>query len=157
MTKTSGQSMALRKYGDYLARHGLKSTVQRDLIISEFFKSRGHISADELHAKLRETHSSIGLATVYRTLKILADAGLAHERRFNDGFTRYEYYAPDDTHHDHIVCVGCGAVEEFENTEIEKLQERVAAKHHFKMLDHKLEIYGLCAKCAAGDGGAQKK
>jgi Fur family ferric uptake transcriptional regulator len=137
------------KYAEYLARNGLKSTVQRDLIINEFFKSKGHISVEELHSKLRGKHSSIGLATVYRTLKVLANAGLAHERQFNDGFTRYEFCAPDDRHHDHIVCLECGLVEEFENDEIEDLQQKVADTHNFKITDHRLEIYGVCAGCQA--------
>ncbi|MDH4182799.1 MAG: transcriptional repressor [Nitrospinota bacterium] len=147
MPKTSSSSQALRKYHEHLARHGLKSTVQRDIIIGEFLRVKGHLSVDELHSRLRVSHSSIGLATVYRTLKILSDAGLAHERRFKDGYTRYEYIGPDNTHHDHIVCVACGLVVEFENHEIEKLQQREADKYHFKMLDHKFEIYGICREC----------
>lgn len=143
----------MTKYNDYLSRNGLKSTVQRELIINEFFKTKGHVSAEELHSILKNSHSSIGLATVYRTLKILTDADLAHERRFNDGFTRYECRLPDDKHHDHIVCVKCGLVEEFENEEIERLQEKIALKHKFKMIDHKLEIYGECKACAAKGSG----
>ncbi len=139
----------MKKYGEYLARKSLKSTVQRDLIVNEFLKTKGHVSVDELHLKLRGAHSFIGLATVYRTLKILTDAGLAHARRFNDGFTRYERAAPDDKHHDHIVCLYCGQVEEFEDLEIEKLQRKIVSKHKFKMVDHKLEIYGYCKRCAA--------
>lgn len=136
-----------KKYSDYLAKNGLKSTVQRDLIANEFFRLQGHITAEDLHINLKKEHSSIGLATVYRTLKILTTAGLAHERRFNDGFTRYEFSDPEDKHHDHIVCVSCDKVEEFENEQIEKLQLQVAKKHNFRMLDHKLEIYGLCSDC----------
>jgi len=147
MPKSDIPATAKNRYLEYLGRNGLKSTVQRDIIIGEFFKTRGHVSVEQLHTALRGIHSSIGLATVYRTLKILADAGLAHERRFNDGFTRYECCAPDDNHHDHIVCLSCGLVQEFENDEIEELQRNVAANHNFRMLKHKLEIYGLCEAC----------
>ena len=132
---------------EYLAKNGLKSTIQRDLIIAEFLRSKGHISAEELYSRLKKKHSSLGLATVYRTLKILTEAGLADERRFNDGFTRYELRTGAN-HHDHLVCTGCGRVEEFENDEIEKLQELVATSHGFAMRDHKLELYGLCKPCA---------
>ncbi len=149
MLKSSSYNLSMKKYGEYLARKSLKSTMQRDLIVNEFFKTKGHVSVDELHLKLRGAHSSIGLATVYRTLKILTDAGLAHARRFNDGFTRYERAAPDDKHHDHIVCLHCGLVEEFEDLEIEKLQKKIVSKHKFKMVDHKLEIYGYCKGCSA--------
>ncbi|MGK7345553.1 MAG: Fur family transcriptional regulator [Candidatus Nitrospinota bacterium M3_3B_026] len=138
----------LRKYREYLSRNGLKSTVQRDLIVAEFFKAREHVSAEELHARLRTEHSSIGLATVYRAMNMLIAAGLAHERRFKDGVTRFEPAKTAERHHDHMVCVSCGAVEEFENESIEKLQAGEAKKRGFKMLDHRLEIYGLCKACA---------
>ena len=147
MPKSSTTNQALKKYSEYLSRNGLKSTIQRDIIINEFLRVKGHLSVDELHTRLKLSHSSIGLATVYRTLKILSDAGLAHERRFQDGYTRYEYTGPGDVHHDHIVCVSCGLVEEFENREIEELQKKEADRHHFKMLDHKFEIYGICKEC----------
>lgn len=137
------------RYKDYLIRNGLKSTIQRDLIVEEFIKSKGHKSAEELYSILRAEHSSIGLATVYRTLKILTLAGLAKERRFNDGFIRYELAGPEKSHHDHLVCVSCGKVVEFENDNIEDLQNKVAASHGFRMLDHKLEIYGYCEACQA--------
>lgn len=136
---------------EYLAKKGLKSTIQRDLIINEFCRQKGHITAEELYTKLRKKHSSLGLATVYRTLKILTEGKLAHERRFNDGYTRYEL-THDDSHHDHLVCIECGRVEEFENDEIEELQNKVAAEYGFTINEHKLELYGLCNKCADGDG-----
>ncbi|MBF0171653.1 MAG: transcriptional repressor [Nitrospinae bacterium] len=142
------QEAVRQTYQAYLTRHGLKSTVQREIIIKRFVKSRGHLSADELYAALREEHPSIGLATIYRTLKILTEAGIAREQRFNDGFTRYEFNGPDDRHHDHLVCTACGRVEEFENREIERLQEEVANIHGFAINDHKLELYGLCPDCA---------
>ncbi len=140
-----------RTYQSYLSRNGLKSTIQRDIIIKLFIQSRGHLSADELYTSLREEHPSIGLATIYRTLKILTDAGIAREQRFNDGYTRYEFNNPDDGHHDHLVCTLCGRVEEFENSEIERLQDEVASAHGFAIEHHKLELYGLCPTCAGGD------
>ncbi len=83
---------------------------------------------------------------MYRTLKLLAEAGLAQERRFEDGFTRYEHASPD-AHHDHLICTRCGAIIEFENERIEALQQDVARKNRFKVQSHKLELYGLCAGC----------
>ncbi|MBI4667350.1 MAG: transcriptional repressor [Nitrospinae bacterium] len=149
MSRVSSGGQWLKRYHDFLTRNGLKSTIQRDLIVEEFTRSTGHISADELHLKLRAGHPSIGLATVYRTLKILSAAGLAKERRFNDGLIRYEFAGPDGGHHDHMVCLTCGRVEEFENEDIEELQRKVAGQHGFKMTDHRLEIYGHCAQCAS--------
>ena len=99
-----------------------------------------------MYARVRKTHPSIGYATIYRTLKLLAKAGLAEERRFEDGFTRFEYKKPN-AHHDHLICTGCGSIIEFENEGIEALQQDVASKNGFKVQSHKLEIYGLCAEC----------
>jgi Fur family ferric uptake transcriptional regulator len=132
----------------YLAGKGLRATVQRDAIVSAFVDAGRHVSADELHALVKRTHPRIGFATVYRTLKLLADAGLAQERRFEDGFTRYEHAAAD-VHHDHLICTRCGAILEFENQRIEELQRMVAKRHGFRVVNHKLELYGLCSHCSA--------
>jgi Fur family ferric uptake transcriptional regulator len=131
---------------EYLADRGLKSTSQRDKILDVFVKAGRHLSAEELYARVKKSHPGIGYATVYRTLKLLAEAGLAQERRFEDGFTRYEHASPD-THHDHLICTRCGAIIEFENERIEALQQDVARKNRFKVQNHKLELYGLCEVC----------
>jgi len=131
---------------EYLAAKNLKSTSQRDTILDVFVEAGRHLSAEELYARVKKSHPGIGYATVYRTLKLLAEAGLAQERRFEDGFTRYEH-ASRDAHHDHLICTRCGAIIEFENESIEALQQDVARKNRFKVLSHKLELYGLCAGC----------
>lgn len=131
---------------EYLAGKGLKSTTQRDKILKVFVEAGQHLSAEELFLRVKKLHPGIGYATVYRTLKLLAEAGLAQEQRFEDGFTRYEH-ANTDTHHDHLICTRCGAIIEFENERIEQLQQDVARKNRFKVLTHKLELYGLCADC----------
>jgi Fur family ferric uptake transcriptional regulator len=131
---------------EYLAVKNLKSTSQRDTILQVFVDAGRHLSAEELYARVKKSHPGIGYATVYRTLKLLAEAGLAQERRFEDGFTRYEH-ASQDAHHDHLICTHCGAIIEFENESIEALQQAVARKNRFKVQSHKLELYGLCAGC----------
>jgi len=130
----------------YLMGQGLKSTSQRDNILKIFVSAGTHLSAEELYNRLKKTHPRIGYATVYRTLKLLSDAGLADERRFEDGITRYEYKSSDG-HHDHMICTKCGAIIEFENERIEALQINVAKKNGFKVQSHKLEMYGLCCAC----------
>ncbi len=130
----------------YLAGQGLKSTSQRDAILNVFVSAGRHVSAEELYGRVKKTHPGIGSATVYRTLKLLADAGLAEERRFEDGFTRYEYRATKG-HHDHLICTRCGTIIEFENSRIEELQIDVARRKGFQVQSHKLEIYGLCGSC----------
>jgi Fur family ferric uptake transcriptional regulator len=131
---------------EYLAGKGLKSTTQRDKILKIFVDAGQHLSAEELFLRVKKLHPGIGYATVYRTLKLLAEAGLAQERRFEDGFTRYEH-TNTDAHHDHLICTRCGAIIEFENERIEQLQQDVARKNRFKVHTHKLELYGLCAEC----------
>jgi len=136
---------------EYLAGKGMKSTMQRDKICNIFVEAKRHLSAEELYIRVKRSHPGIGYATVYRTLKLLAAAGLAQERRFEDGFTRYEV-TNADAHHDHLICTGCGTIIEFENERIEALQQDVARKNRFTVLNHKLELYGLCIDCK-GKGG----
>ena len=131
-----------------MVKKGLRSTDQRRLIVETFFHADNHVSIEELLAKVRASDRRIGYATVYRTLKLLAESGVANERSFGDGLTRYEL-ADDATHHDHLICVGCGDIVEFEEPRIEELQDKVARKHGFKLRSHKHELYGLCPKCQA--------
>lgn len=132
----------------YMAKKGLRSTEQRRLIVNEFFKAPAHITIEELLAQVRAIDPRVGYATVYRTLKLFAECGVAHERRFHDGVTRYEI-ANEDEHHDHLICVECGAITEFEEPAIEQLQDEVAARHGFTVRSHKHELYGVCASCSA--------
>lgn len=137
------------RLADYLARTGLRVTRQRRAIAKAFFEHPGHPNIDELYTRIRERHPNIGQATVYRTLKLLVDSGLAEPSRFGDGTTRYEA-ADEHGHHDHLVCTSCGHIVEFRNDEIEHLQEVIAQTHRFRMTDHKMVIYGECldATCA---------
>ncbi|HXN33929.1 MAG TPA: transcriptional repressor [Polyangiaceae bacterium] len=132
----------------YMTKKGLRSTDQRRLIVETFFGSDNHVSIEELLAQVRSKDRRVGYATVYRTLKLLAECGVANERRFGDGLTRYEL-ADDVTHHDHLICVACGAITEFEEPRIEALQERVARKYGFELRSHKHELYGVCSKCVS--------
>jgi Fur family ferric uptake transcriptional regulator len=137
-----------RELEQYMSQQGLRNTDQRRVIIDAFFDAAEHVTIDQLLERAHRQDPRIGYATVYRTMKMLADSGIAHERRFGDGFTRYEL-ADDDAHHDHLICIECGAIQEFEEPLIEELQERVASLYSFKIHHHKHELYGLCAKCEA--------
>lgn len=130
----------------YMAEHGLKSTRQRSLIIDTFFALGGHLSVEELWSRVRQDDAKVSVATVYRTMKLLSDCGLAHARNFGDGQTRYEAAVGRD-HHDHLICTRCGQIIEFENDRIEQLQETVAKSHGFRVTSHKMELYGLCLDC----------
>jgi Fur family transcriptional regulator, ferric uptake regulator len=139
---------ARARLNEWIAERGLKATRQRDLIVDTFFSSTGHLSVDELLSKVQDRDENIGAATVYRTMKILADSGLASPRHFEDGQTRYEA-AIGRHHHDHLICTSCHAIIEFENERIEELQDLVARQHGFLVTRHKLELYGLCKACQA--------
>lgn len=130
----------------YMAQRGLKSTRQRSLIVDTFFQTGGHLSVEDLWAKVRQQDAKVSVATVYRTMKLLSECGLAHARNFGDGQTRYEA-AIGRHHHDHLICTRCGMIVEFENDRIEQLQEVVARKHGFRVTSHKMELYGLCRSC----------
>jgi Fur family ferric uptake transcriptional regulator len=128
----------------HLRTKGLKFTTQRRLITEVFFDPKTHDehpSTEELYLRVRAQDSRVGYATVYRTLKLLVEAGLATPARFGDNQTRYEPEVPGE-HHDHLVCTDCGAVLEFEDEAIERLQEEVAKRYGFILSDHKMVLYG---------------
>jgi Fur family ferric uptake transcriptional regulator len=106
-----GNELEKKALADYLDSHSLKHTKQREAILDVFLSARGHITGEELHARVRESNPRIGYTTVYRTMKLLCEAGLAMERHFDDGVARYEI---EHEHHDHLVCVRCGKIVEFE-------------------------------------------
>jgi Fur family ferric uptake transcriptional regulator len=133
-----------RSLARYLEEHSLKHTKQRDAILSVFLEATGHITSEDIYQRVHDAHPSIGYTTVYRTMKLLCDAGLANERRFDDGVTRYEIA---HEHHDHLVCVRCGKIIEFECRMIESTQNEIAARYSFQVLRHRHELYGHCETC----------
>jgi len=151
----TGEIARLRaRFEDYARKHGLKSTSQREAIVDLFLRSSGHMSIDELLAKVRKKAPKVVYATVYRTMKLLTDSGIAAARQFGDGQTRYEVMGEGHGHHDHLICVNCGLILEFENDTIEQLQDEMADRlGGFKLVKHKLELYGLCPKAAGVKGG----
>ncbi|MGA3121070.1 MAG: Fur family transcriptional regulator [Polyangiaceae bacterium] len=136
----------------YMAKKGLRATDQRRLIVETFFRAENHVSIEELLSQVRAKDARVGYATVYRTLKLLTESGVANERRFGDGLTRYEL-ADDATHHDHLICIECSDIVEFEEPRIEVLQEKVAHKYGFALRSHKHELYGVCPRCQAKRSG----
>ena len=148
----SGDPKSLKeRWKAYLAAHRLNTTTQREAIVDQFLKTQEHVSIEELLAKVRKRHAKVGYATVYRTLKLLVDSGLAIERHFGDGQSRYEVVGD---HHDHLICAACGLILEFEDDEIERLQEKIAQRlGGFTVVRHRHELYALCPKARGVDGG----
>jgi Fur family ferric uptake transcriptional regulator len=136
----------LNRFEEFLNRRGLRLTRQRQEVVKAFLAQREHVSAEELYHLVKQRVPEIGYTTVYRTLKLLAEADLAHARNFQDGFSRFEP-AHQVEHHDHLICRKCGGITEFVNEHIEVMQNQVAKKHGFKITDHTLDIYGVCRKC----------
>jgi Fur family ferric uptake transcriptional regulator len=130
----------------YLSMHDLKMTTQREKILDVFLKTQGHVTAEQLYDRIKRVDASIGFTTVYRTLRLFCACGLAQERNFGHGPARYEN-AHTRHHHDHLVCVKCGKIIEFENDQIEQIQREVALKYRFEPLDHRHELYGHCEDC----------
>jgi Fur family ferric uptake transcriptional regulator len=133
------------RFEEHLRGQSLKSTAQRDTIARTFFASRGHISVEELYREVRKKNPRIGYATVYRTMKLLTECGLADERHFRGGEARYE--SAEKRHHDHLICEACGRIVEFEEERIERLQEEIAARLGFRLTGHRMELYGFCPAC----------
>lgn len=129
-----------------LTDHGIKITDQRKIIIDVLCNSNDHPDVVELHRRASNIDSKIGIATVYRTLKVLEDSKVIDRHDFGDGRARYE--AAGDEHHDHLIDIKTGKVIEFQNDMIEKLQEEIASSFGYKLIDHKLELY--CIKIKDG-------
>ncbi len=109
--------------------------------------SSGHKSLAQIYAQVAKANPKIGYVTVYRTLKLLTRLGLATRRKFEDGKTRYER-ASEGTHHDHLICLGCGKIIEFEDPTLEAIQKGIAQRYRFKTSHHLMELYGRCEECA---------
>jgi len=139
----------MERFTLFLQERGLRLTDQRREVASTFFGAEGHHSADEIFSLVRARVPGIGFATVYRTLKLLREAGLATGMNTGDGFARYEPPSGKG-HHDHLICRSCGLIVEFENDRIEELQGEVARRHGFTVTDHRMELYGLCGGCRSG-------
>ncbi|MGE0401098.1 MAG: Fur family transcriptional regulator [Kofleriaceae bacterium] len=140
------------RWRTYIQDKRLNVTAQREAIVEQFLRTRDHVSIDELLSKVRKRQPKVGYATVYRTLKLLVDSGLAVERQFGDGQARFEVVGD---HHDHLICVKCGLILEFEDDEIERLQDKIAERlGGFTVLRHRHELYGVCPKAAGNASGA---
>ena len=119
---------------------GVRLTDQRKLIAQVMSKTESHPDVDELHKKVSKLDSKISIATVYRTVKLFEEAGIVEKHDFKGNKSRYEQ-TPEE-HHDHLIDINSGEITEFVNEEIEKLQKQVAEKLGYKLVDHRLELYG---------------
>ena len=140
----------LERFRRWLRDHRLPVTRQRDSIATALFGADGHLSAEALERKLRDAGHRIGTATVYRTLDVLVEAGLARAHDFGEGVRRFE---PDagNSDHGHFVCSRCGAVTEFTDERLDRIIGFVADEHGFLLHRHRVELHGLCRDCQRRD------
>jgi Fur family transcriptional regulator, ferric uptake regulator len=131
----------------YLREQGLPVTPQREAVADVLFSSTGHLSVEDIEAELRGTGERIGKATIYRTVEILVRSGLVEEHDFGEGFRRYEHLFGSNPVHEHLICVNCHHVVEFQSPDVVRVQEEAAREHGFIPTRHRLEIYGLCSGC----------
>jgi Fur family transcriptional regulator, ferric uptake regulator len=123
------------------AEKGLRITEQRRVIARVLSEAEDHPDVEEVHARSSAIDPGISIATVYRTVRLFEEAGILERHDFGDGRSRYE--ALTDTHHDHLIDVESGRVIEFVDDEVEALQRRIAEKLGFRLVDHRMELYGV--------------
>lgn len=137
----------------YLREKGQKMTGPREIVLRAFLEKEGHVSTEDILSASRAIDSGIGQATVFRTMKLISEAGLARDACRDDGPRLYEH-SYRHSHHDHLFCVKCGKIVEFFDQEIERAQDRVFGEYGFSPAGHRLELRGLCGDCAESAGGA---
>jgi len=127
-----------------------KMTPQRQIVLQIFLDRPGeHLSAEDVHGILRNSHSEIGLATVYRSLELLSELGLLQKMEFGDGCSRYEVNTTDPSahHHHHLICLNCQKVLEVEDDLLDDLEQSISEKSGFKIVDHQVKFFGYCKEC----------
>ena len=139
----------LRNFKKLLKSNTLKYTKQRELILEIIYNNDGHFTPEDIYNLIKESYPDVklGIATVYRTLTLLEEANIVSSISFGAQGKKYEFGLKD--HHDHLVCLKCGSIEEFIDETIEKQQEKIAEKYNFKMTNHIMKITGICSACQA--------
>lgn len=132
-------------FKDYIKQFSLRWTSQRKLVLDVFLQQSGHVQIDEIYDRVREKDPTIGIATVYRTMKLLEESGLAEVHSFNNKTTYERLYQV--RHHDHLICKTCNKTVEFEHPLIEKYQLEICQKHDFTLKSHRMDLYGICKDC----------
>jgi len=143
----SGEGAALlERFRRYLRDHRQPVTRQRDEIAEIVLTSDDHLSVEQIRRRLKERGAAAGLATIYRTVDLLEKSGLIRGHDFGQGFRRYEPM-PAQAHHEHLICLRCGRVEEFTHERLERMLPMIADEYGFQPERHRVEIYGVCREC----------
>lgn len=138
-------------FDDYIRTEGLRETGQRALVLEVFLNSQDHVSVEDIYRLVNRRKRQVGYATVYRTMKLIADCGLAREVMFDDGVCRFEH-SVGKQHHHHLVCTNCHRVIEFTSNALDKAEKAIFDEHDFKAEYHHMKIFGLCSVCRKKSG-----
>jgi len=138
---------AKAKFAQFVVHQGLRHTDQRDQVLGVFLGTEKHVTVQELYDLVRKKDKGIGYATVARTVKLMCDSGICRQVDFGDGSLRYEHKYGHE-HHDHLICLKCGKFEEIYSPKLERIQMELVKKHGYIQENHKLDIFGLCPRCA---------
>ncbi len=130
----------------FIESKGIRRSKQRERVLEIFLQTERHLTVQELNELINKEYFKVGVATVYRTMKLACEAGLAREIDFGDGNKRYEHLYGHE-HHDHLICIECGSFEEIKNSRIEEEQKRVAERYGYDLVRHRHILYGICPKC----------
>jgi len=135
------------RYDNFIQTNKLKSSKRRDLIFNQIIQIQGHFTADEIYQALFKIDPEIGIATVYRTIRLLIDCGILLEHSFGEKRGFFEVIDISSKHHAHLICNACGKIIEFKSKIIDDDKRRIAEQFQFQIKSHKLEIYGVCNEC----------
>ncbi|MGL4370223.1 MAG: Fur family transcriptional regulator, partial [Spirochaetota bacterium] len=145
----------IEKLDQFVKDRQLKKSTQRNNILSLMIAENKHLTVDEIYSRVKIKNPEIGIATVYRTIHLLCDAGIANELYIDSATTRYEITSAE--HPDHLICTVCGLFIELCSEAIEKEQHNMAKKHGFILTDHRLMLFGICPSCRKKADSGRKK
>jgi len=148
LQNSKGRVDEYQKICELLRNHSYKLTPQRQSILKAFIENEDqHLSAEDTFMKVKNDNPEIGLATVYRTLDLLAELGILQKNDFGDGKSRYELNRISEHHHHHLICIKCGEVSEFDDDLLDTLEAEIKRRNGYQVVDHDLKFYGYCNKC----------
>ena len=145
--KELSYSELLEQFKTIIKENNLKFTSQREAILQTLYENQDHFTSEHIYMLVKEKNPNlnIGIATVYRTLALLEENGLVSS--ISLGMQGKKFEIANKPHHDHLICVKCGKIVEFENEQIEKLQYKIAKENNFELTDHLMQLYGICKEC----------
>jgi Fur family transcriptional regulator, ferric uptake regulator len=144
-------------FSSFLAGKSLRYTAERQAVVGAVFEKHRHFEADDLLVWARAHHPRVSRATIYRTLELLVSAGLVRQMTFGDKSAQHYEQVLGIPHHDHLICLACGRVQEVFSADLEREQDALCARHGFEVHHHNLEVFGLCRRCRAAGAKVKKR